>query len=184
MYDEREKRIEDLKQLCLKVVPYFIDFAVGIGMGLLISFLFGLPFTFLRDLNMDIIHFLLSFIGMCVSLYRRTFKRGYHSNSHTYSFSLKRSAQYISICFAAQSVLVILCGAHNIYVTGPTYWITTVLFPSAYRSVAGGNFLWQGHDWLLMFLADIFVYAPVMIYGEYVGSKERKIDYQLEKQEN
>ena len=183
MYDEKEKLIQDLKALFHKTVPYFLDFAVGIGMGLLISLLFGIPFTFFRDLNMDVIHFLLGFSGMCVSLYRRTFKRGYHSNSRTYSFSLKTSIKHISLCFAAQAFAVILVGAHATYVTGPTYWITEVLFSGAARSDMGGNFLWEGYDWLLMILADFLVYGPIMIYGEYIGGKERKKDYHLEKQE-
>ena len=183
MNEEREKRIQDLKDLFHNTVPYFIDFAVGIGMGLLICLLFGIPFTFFRDLNMDVVHFLLGFPGMCVALYRRCFKRGYHANSRTYSFSLKKSIKHISICFAAQSLLVVVVGAHAIYVTGPTYWITDVLFPAAARSDMGGSFLWEGYDWLLMFLADILFYGPVMVYGEYVGSKERKKDYHLETQE-
>lgn len=183
MYDEREKRLQDLKKLFLKVVPYFIDLAAGIGIGLAGCLILGIPFTFFRDINMNIVHFLFGIPVMCVTLYRRSFRRGYHTNSRTYLFSLKKSVQYIGICIAAQSLVVVLLGAHAVYVTGPTYWITDILFPSAFRSETGGNFLWEGHDWLLMFLADVFVYGPIMIYGEYVGCKERKIDYQLETQE-
>ena len=183
MYDEREKLIQDLKDLCHNTVPYLIDFAVGIGMGLLISLLFGLPFVFIRDLNMNVIRFIFGFPGMCVALYRRCFKRSYHANSRTYAFSLKKSAKHIGLTFVAQSLLVMVLGAHAIYVTGPTYWITDVLFSAASRSDMGGHFLREGYDWLLMFLSDIIFYGPVMVYGEYVGYKERKKDYQLETQE-
>lgn len=183
MYDENEKRWQELKDHFHMTMPYFMDFAVGIGTGLLVCLLLGIPFAFFRDINMNIVHFLLGITGMCITLYRRSFRRGYHANSCIYAFSWEKSAKYISVCFAVQSVLVILLGAHAVYVTGPTYWITAVLFPNAYRSDMGGHFFLEGHDWLLMFLADFLVYAPVMIYGEYVGSKERKIDYHLETQE-
>ena len=78
---------------------------------------------------------------------------------------------------------MVVLGAHAVYVTGPTYWITDVLFPAAARSDLGGHFLREGYDWLLMFLADVIVYGPIMIYSEYIGSKERIKDYHLETQE-
>ncbi len=176
MNDEREKRIQDLRDLFHNTVPYFIDFAVGVGMGLVISLLFGIPFTFIRDLDMDVIHFLIGLPGMCVALYRRCFYRNYHRNSWTYTFSLKKSATHIAFAFGWQAFFVVVLGAHAIYVTGPTYWITDILIPGAYRSDMGGHFLREGYDWLLMFLADFLLYGPIMILGEYIGSKERKKD--------
>ena len=183
MYDQKEKLWQDLKNVFYNVVPYFVDFATSIGIGLLVALVLGVPFAFFRDVPMDIVHFVFGLFGMCVALYRCCFRRGYHANSCTYSFSLKKAAQYTGICFAVQTLLIMLIGAHALYVTGPTYWITETLFPSAVRSVMGDHFWYEGYDWLLMFLADGLLYGPIMLYGEYVGSKERKKDYSLETQE-
>ena len=183
MYDEREIFWQKVKAFFQDTVPYFIDFAVCIGMSLVMTLLFGLPFTFFRDLNMKIIRFVIGFPSICYALYRRCFRMYYHRNSSTYSFSWKKSAKHIAFAFVWQAFFVILVGSHAIYVTGPTYWITDVLFPNAIRAEMGASFLHEGYDWLLMFLADFLVYGPVMLIGEYIGSREHRKDYQIEKQE-
>ena len=184
MYNEREERWGNIKTYFRNTVPYFIDFAVGIGMSLVMALLFGIPFTFFRDINMNIVRFVIGMPGICYALYRRCFRLYYHRNSCTYSFSWKKSAKHIAFAFVWQAFFVILVGSHAVYVTGPTYWITDVLFPNAFRSDMGGHFLHEGHDWLLMFLADFLIYGPVMVFGEYIGSREHKKDYQIEKMEN
>ena len=176
MIDEREILLQKIKNLFHDTVPYFIDFAVGIGMSLVVTLLLGIPFAFIRDLNMGLIRFAIGLPSMCLVLYRRCYRMNYHKNSHTYAFSLKRSAVHIAFAFLWQVFFVILVGAHAIYITGPTYWITDTLFPAALRSDMGDHFLREGYDWLLMILADFFLYAPCMFLGEYMGSKERKKD--------
>ena len=176
MIDEKEILIQKIKDFFRSTVPYFINFAVGIGMSLVITLLICVPFTFIRDLNMGVIRFAVGLPSICFVLYRRCFRMYYHRNSDTYAFSLKRSAVHIAFAFLWQALFVILVGAHAIYVTGPTYWITDILFPAALRSDMGGHFLREGHDWLLMILADFLLYGPCMILGEYIGSKERRKD--------
>ena len=180
MIDEREILMQKIKDFFRATVPYFIDFAVGIGMSLVITLLVGIPFTFIRDLNMEIVRFVVGLPSMCLVLYRRCFRMYYHRNSHTYVFSLKHSASHIAFAFLWQSLFVILFGAHAIYLTGPTYWITETLFPAALRSDMGGHFLHEGYDWLLMFLADFLLYGPSMLLGEYIGSRERRKDCKKE----
>ena len=183
MYDKREERIQKIKDLFHNTVPFFIDYSVGVEMSLLMALLFSIPFTFVRDLNVDIIRFIIGFPGMCYALYRRCFRMYYHKNSCTYTFSLKYSAKHIAFCFVWQAFVIVVLGAHAVYLTGPTYWITETLFPSALRAEVGGHFLYEGYDWLLLFLANFLVYGPVMLYGEYAGSKARKEDFNTEKQE-
>ena len=132
---------------------------------------------------MNLVRFFPGIVGMCITLYRRGFRRGYHANSHIYNFCVKTSARNFAISVALQALIVVVLGAHAVYVTGPTYWITDTLFPAASRATTGSHFLREGYDWLLMFLADGLLYGPIMIYGEYIGSKERKKDYHLETQE-
>ena len=51
MIDEREILLQKIKDLFHDTVPYFIDFAVGIGMSLVVTLLLSIPFAFIRDLN-------------------------------------------------------------------------------------------------------------------------------------
>ena len=176
MIDEREILLQKIKDFFHDTVPYFIDFAVGIGMSLVVTLLLSIPFAFIRDLNMGLIRFVIGLPSICLVLYRRCYRMYYHKNSHTYAFSLKRSAVHIAFAFLWQACFVILVGAHAVYITGPTYWITDTLFSAAARSDMGGHFLREGHDWLLMILADFLFYAPCMLFGEYMGGKERRND--------
>ena len=107
MYDECEQRIQQIKEFFQDTVPYFIDFAVGIGMSLAIALMFSVPFTFIRDLNVDVIRFAIGFSAMCYALYRRSFRLYYHRNSRTYSFSWKISAKHIAFAFVWQAFFVI-----------------------------------------------------------------------------
>ena len=183
MNDEMEQRIQKVIDRLNQAAPTFIDLAVSVAMSLLLSLIVGLPFVFIREINMNLVRFFPGMFGMCLALFRRGYKKGYHANSCTYQFCLKSSIQDFAISVALQSLIVVILGAHAVYVTGPTYWITDLLFPAALRSDMGGHFLHEGYDWLLMFLAAGLLYGPVLIYGEYKGSKRRKIDYQLDTQE-
>ena len=77
--------------------------------------------------------------------------------------------------FAVQILLVLIFGVRNgghaVYIAGPSRWIANYLLallnPSDDRLYATYCQL----QWSLMLLIDIFVYAPIMVFGEYLGAK-------------
>ena len=183
MIDVLEAWLGKLKKRLHEANDTFIDMGVALGMGIVFALLVSIPFTFVRDLNMGAIRFFPGIIVMCIVLYRRGFQRGYLANSHSYSFSLRTSAVNMVTAIILQSLIVLIWRNHTLCVTGPTFWIVKTLFPAARSTEIRGYILHEMYNWLMMLLADFLLYGPVLIYGEYVGSKEHLKDYNIENQE-
>jgi len=114
---------------------------------------------------MDLGAFIVHFLSMCIVLYIRSYRRGYHTNTRTYTFEPKKAALFVSIVFAIQIALTILIGGHGVYISGPTFWLNNYIFPTANNA---------GYDWPFMIGADILIYAPIMILAEYFGGKQNR----------
>ena len=111
---------------------------------------------------------------MCIALYLRRYSRSYNANTRTYTFQLKRALQCIGLTLAAQILLVIIVGGHAVYISGPTVWLSSFLFTNLDRTTVDGRLAIAGYDWLFMLLADILIYAPIMVLGEYLGDKQNR----------
>ena len=159
-----------LKPLSYYVVDFFMSVIVGLGIVILLN----IPMKFVRTINMDLGGFIIHFLSMCMILYIRSYRRGYHTNTKTYTFVWKKAAVLTSIAFAIQIVLTIIIGGHGVYISGPTFWLASYILPAADRATAEGRAMIAGYDWLLMILADILIYAPIMIAGEYLGDKQNR----------
>lgn len=151
---------------------YFVDFFMSVIVGLGIVIIANIPMKFMRVINMDLGGFIVHLLSMCIVLYIRSYRRGYHTNTRTYTFAPKKAVLFVAIVFAIQIALTILIGGHGVYISGPTFWLTTYILPAADRAAAENSAMIAGYDWLFMILADIFVYAPIMILGEYFGAKK------------
>jgi hypothetical protein len=183
MIDIFEAWLDKLKKRLREANSTLIDMGVALGMGIVFAFLVSVPFTFVRDLNLGAIRFFPGIIVMCIVLYRRGFQRGYLANSHSYSFSLRTSAVNMATAIVLQSLIILIWRNHVLCITGPTFWIVKTLFPAARSMEARGYILHEIYNWLMMLLADCLLYGPVLIYGEYVGSKEHLKDFNNENQE-
>jgi len=166
------ERIEKLKEIIKEMTPYFINFAIGIGIGLGAVLIGNLPVRFI-GMNPNVGAFIISLIVTSVVLYMRGLRRGYNGNSRTYTFDLKKAIKLVALCFAVQLVLSILIGP-TVYIAGPTAWIATYIknphtVTVAYRPAF--------YDWLFMILADGLIYGPLLIYGEYIGAKKHAEDF-------
>lgn len=151
---------------------YFVDFFLSVIVGLGIVIIANIPMKFMRVINMDLGGFIIHFLCMCIVLYIRSYRRGYHTNTRTYTFEPKKAVLFVAIVFAIQISLTILIGGHGVYISGPTFWLTSYILPTADRAVADGRSMIAYYDWLFMILADILIYAPIMIFGEYFGAKK------------
>ena len=153
---------------------YFVDFFMSVIIGMGVSILLDIPMKFIRVINMDLGAFVVHFVSMCIALYVRSYRRGYHTNTRTYTFHFKKVLLFVFSVFGAQSLLVLLIGGHAVYISGPTVWFSSYVVPAADRAIAEDRAMIAGYDWLFMILADVFIYAPIMILGEYWGDKQNR----------
>lgn len=160
---------------------YLVDFVMSLLIGLGIAIILNIPMKFLKLANIDLCSFVVSMLSMCIALYRRSFSRSYSANTRTYTFQLKRALLCIAMTFAAQILVILFISGHAVYVSGPTIWLTSFVFPDLDRATLEGRLMIAGYDWMFMLLADIFVYAPVMILGEYWGDKQNQKEITKEK---
>ena len=57
------------KEIFNKLILYFINYYAGIGVGLLVSIICGIPLSFIRIINTDLGAFLVGIIGMGITLF-------------------------------------------------------------------------------------------------------------------
>ena len=172
----------NLKALFKEFSYYLVNFFISVIIGLGISILLDIPMKFIKTINIDLGHFIAHFMGMCIALYTRSYRQGYHQNTSTYTFQLKKVLLYVGIVFAVQIALLLIIGGHTVYISGPTVFLTSYVLPAADRTIAEGRLMIAGYDWLFMILADFFIYAPIMILGEYLGAKQNVKEITQEKQ--
>lgn len=168
------ENVPKFKALLKDFSYYLVDFFISVLIGLGVAIVLNIPMKFLRLTNIDLCGFIVSILSMCISLYMRSYSRSYNANTRTYTFQLKRALLCIAMTFAAQILLVIIIGGHAVYVSGPTVWLTLSILPDAFRTTLKGRMMIAGYDWMFMLLADILIYAPIMILGEYFGDKQNK----------
>lgn len=155
---------------------YFVDFFMAVIVGLSIVILLSIPMRFIRSINTDLSSFVVHFLSMCIVLYIRSYHRGYHINTKTYTFDLKKTILFVCIVFAIQIALIFVIGGHAVFISGPSVWLASYILPTADRTVIDGRAMIAYYDWLLMILTDIFIYAPIMIFGEYQGAKKNNAE--------
>lgn len=165
---------QNLKSLMKESSYYIIDFFMSVLIGLGVTILLNIPMKFLKIINIDLGGFIIHILSMCIALYKRSYSRSYNANTRTYTFHFKKALLYIGMAFAAQILLTIIIGSHAVYISGPTVFLSSFVFPGFDRTMAEGRLMIAGYDWLFMILADILIYAPIMILGEYLGDKQNK----------
>lgn len=167
-----------MKKHLKKFSYYLVDFFMSVIIGLGIAILLDVPMKFIRVINTDLGAFIVHFLCMCIVLYIRSFQRGYHTNQSTYIFKFKNALLFVAMVFLFQVLLVLFFGVknggHAVYIAGPSRWLAsyvmTVINPSKNIQYA----IYCQLNWSFMLLIDIFIYAPIMILGEYLGDKQNR----------
>ena len=170
-----KQKIAYLKAFAAECSLYFVNFFGALCIGLLCSILFDIPMKFIRVIDYDLGHFITHFTVMCITLYLRSYRKGYHTNTRTYTFSLRKTALSIFVIFSIQILLVLILGVnkggHAVYVAGPSRWLANYILTLA--NVTGTNqyTMYCHYNWVFMLLADVCIYLPIMLAGEYLGAK-------------
>lgn len=166
---------------------YFVNFFMSVIIGFGFTLLLDLPMKFIRAIPIDLGHFIVHFLGMCIALYIRSYQRGYHQNTRTYSFRFKKALLLVATIFAAQilivSILGIKNGGHAVYIAGPSRWLAEYILYLRHPDPSEQYAMYCLLNWLFMLLLDIFVYAPIMLLGEYLGAKRNSKEIASTKQE-
>ena len=168
--------MQKIKGLLNGLGVYFVDFYMSVIIGLGIVIILNIPMKFIRTINMDLSSFVVHFLSMCIVLYIRSYRRGYHTNTKTYTFGLKKAMLFVGIVFLTQTALILIIRGHAVYITGPTLWLTSYILPTADRTMSEGSSMIAGYDWLFMLLFDVLIYAPIMLLGEYRGAKQNEAE--------
>jgi len=160
---------------------YLVDFFISVLIGLGVAIVLNVPMKFLKLSNIDLCSFIVSILSMCIALYIRSYSRSYNANTRTYTFRLKRALQCIAMTYAVQIAVILLISGHAVYVSGPTCWLSLFILPDSYVTTPKGQLIIAGYDWMFMLLADLLIYAPIMVLGEYLGDKQNKKEIEEEK---
>ena len=170
---------QQLSTLLREFAPYFINFYAGIGMGLLVTVACTIPLRFLKIIDDGLGSFITGIISMLIMLYIRSWQKGYHGNSATYQFDFKKVCLLVATTFGAQILLALII-APTVYISGPVAWLSDYFISPMLTEGEYGIAL---HDWLLMLAADVFLYGPVMVIGEYLGAKRHDQDFNTHEDE-
>ncbi len=171
---QENENIANFKTLLKDFGYYLVDFFMSILIGLGAVIIINIPMKFLRLINIDLCSFIVGILCMCITLYMRSYSRSYNANTRTYTFQLKRALKCIAMTIVVQILVILLISGHAVYVSGPTVWLTLFILPDAFRTSLDGRMMIAGYDWMFMLSADILIYAPIMIIGEYLGDKQNK----------
>ena len=163
---------ESFKEFGYYLVNFFLSILIGLGVMILLD----VPMKFIKGFPINLGHFIIHFFGMCIALYIRSYHQGYDQNTRTYTFQLKKTIIYVGIVFAVQAALILIIGGHAIYITGPTTSLTSYLLPAVDTTTISGALKLTGYNWLFMILADVFIYAPIMVISEHFGAKRNLED--------
>lgn len=164
---------QKVSALLREFVPYFINLYAGLGIGLLASCACIIPLRFLKIIDDSLGSFITGIIPMMIMLYIRSWRKGYRSNSATYKFRFRKVTLLVGMTFGVQILLAILI-APTVYISGPVAWLSDY-FSSPLLTT--GEYPIAVHDWLLMISADVLLYAPAIIAGEYFGAKNHNKDF-------
>ena len=173
---EDNTRYKSIKEWLNKFSYYLVTFFMSVIIGLGLSIILDLPLKFLRVVNIDLGHFIVQFLGMCIALYIRSYSRAYYANTHTYTFSLKTALISVGLVFVVQILLVLILGVknggHAVYIAGPSRWLSTYVLELIKPIGEVRYATYCQLNWSLMLLLDILVYAPIMVLSEYWGDKK------------
>lgn len=169
---EENKYLLQLKALVKDSGYYFVNFFMAVLVGLAITLVLDLPLKFIRVINVDLGHFAINLLGMCFALYTRSYRQGYHQNTRTYTFQYKRTLRCTGVIFAVQIALILIIGGHAVYISGPTYWLASFVQSVVAPDPAKAKIVLALYNWLFMLLADVLIYAPIMLAGEYLGARD------------
>ena len=164
-----------VKAFAKELSEYFVDFFMSLLIGFGITLLLNLPLKFIRTIDVHLGSFIIHFTCMCIALYIRSYRKVYCANKSTHRFQFKKVLIFVALIFVLQVLIVLLLGVknggHAVYVAGPSRWLASYVLPLCKSATLPQNVIFVRLNWLFMIGLDVLIYAPIMIIGEYLGTK-------------
>ena len=150
-------------------IMLYASFGIGLLVDLIINIPLGLAIGYTNSLLENLIYFGATWLALFVLSYR--------DGRQNYQFKLGRLSLCLFLTLATQVVLVLIIG-HAIYLSGPAIvfddYALNVFNPISVRSYVVS----ETYKWILMFAADLLVYVPTMILGEYLGARKHNKEFE------
>ncbi|MBR5472389.1 MAG: hypothetical protein IKU82_00215 [Clostridia bacterium] len=165
-------------------VTLFASFLIGLAVRTILNWPIAAILSdndMLRNNIMSLIDGIIGTIVTLVVLFMLSLFDGYYHNK----FVLKRLLVAIVLTFATQVVLAIVLG-HSVWFSGLTGFFATYVSRTMHSDmvgVMGFKKILENYRWIFMIIAFWTLYAPLMLFGRYLGSKKSKKDFAKAKEE-
>lgn len=150
-------------------IMLYASFGIGLLVDLIIKIPLGLVMGYTNSLLDNLIYFGATWLALFVLSYR--------DGRQNYQFKLGRLSLCLLLTLATQVVLVYIIG-HAIYLSGPAIvfddYAVSVYNPVDVRTYVVS----EVYKWILMLAADLLVYVPTMILGEYLGARKHDKEFE------
>jgi hypothetical protein len=139
------------------------------GISLLFVIITNVPLKFImREIYNEITYFLVSEISLIIGMFALFFRDGYRARK----IELKPFAIGLLIQFSLMVIFTLFIGP-AIYVSGPTNILAREIAFSYDLGPTATKVMSNRYSLLLMIIAYIIVYVPIMIFAERLGIKKR-----------
>lgn len=171
-------------------VTIFASFLIGLAVCVIMDIPIGLILTEsslmtensvladnIRNFAVDTIYLITTLITIFVLSYTY----GYRKNE----FVLKQVVFAIILTFATFAVLNFVLG-HSFWFSGPSMFFARDVFEARHFDVMGtmgAKKILENYQWLFMIIAFWTLYAPLMLFGRYLGVKKSKKDFAKDREE-
>ncbi len=161
----------------------FVYYFASLGISLLIGIILNIPLKLLFDIDKNILNFIPSILCVSISLFVLFFKNGYSDKK----FQTKNFLFSLILLLVLIIILTMLIG-HAIYISGPTNYIADFIFKKLnpdlyYTPIELRTITLNRYKTIAMISAFVFIYSPIMLLGEYLGTKKHKRDFKKIKQD-
>lgn len=168
--------------LCLSTL--FASFLIGLAVSVILDMPIGLILTessIMSDSSMStdsirtIADGCLGIIGALITIFVKSYTEAYFNNR----FVFKGILLAVVLTFITQVIINLILG-HSVWFSGPTVYFARYVFEAKHFDIIGtmgAKKILENYQWLFMIIAFWFLYAPVMIFGKYLGTKKSKKNF-------
>ena len=154
--------------------------------GLLIMVVLSLPIGLILGETSDLANSLTVLLGTLVTIFVSSYKKGYYYSQFKFSqLLLGIVLTFVTQVFLSSIGLLIFTG-HSAWFSGPAMFWGSYLFKVKYPDViitSAHKEIIEYYRWIFVVLLFWFAYAPLMIFGKYLGVKKGIRNSEINKEE-
>lgn len=170
---KQRNKFSDKKRKYLKTYEScFVIFFSSIGIGAIVSVLMSLPIALIIDHNSSLSNFISGMCATIITLFLLSYREGYRSKKINFIELL-----LIQLIVLVTQIIIVFIFGHAIYFSGPTVFLSRFILNVFHQGTINAKAILENYRWTFMLAAYIFLYTPIIIFGEYLGSKKHKKDF-------